>query len=154
MEVVTFRPESESNSSKAQALYCTLNNKAVDQAMPAVSLNGNIIERTNSPKYLGFHFDRMLTYKTQVESTQLRCKKVLSTLKAMAAKGMELRHLLLLYQCVMLRVLDCGLCLTTLSHSQSSLLKLERVQNEAMRVILGTTKGTSIKAMRCQLVLP
>ena len=34
----------------------------------------------------------MLTYKTQVESTKLRCKKGLSALKAMASKGIEQRH--------------------------------------------------------------
>ena len=75
------------NPSKAQALWCTLNNKPVGQAMPAVFFNGEVIERTNSLKYLRIHFDRMLTYKTQFESTRLRCKKGL--LKAMASKGIE-----------------------------------------------------------------
>ena len=64
--------ESEINPSKVQALWCTLSNKAVGQAMPAVSFNGEAIERTNSLRYLGIHFDRMLTYKTQVESTKTR----------------------------------------------------------------------------------
>ena len=144
--------ESEINPSKAQALWCTLNNKAVGQAMPAVSFNGEAIERTNSLRYLGIHFDRMLTYKTQVESTKLRCKKGLSALKAMASKGIEQRHLFLLYQSVILSVIDYGLGLTTLS--QSNLLKLDRVQNEAMRVILGTTKDTPIETMRYLLDLP
>ena len=67
--------ESEINLSKAQALWCTLNNKAVGQAMPAVSFNGKAIERTNSLRYPGIHYDRMLSYKTQIESTKLRCKK-------------------------------------------------------------------------------
>ena len=144
--------ESEINPSKAQALWCTLNNKVVGQAMPAVSFNGEAIERTNSLRYLGIHFDRMLTYKTQVESTKLRCKKGLSALKAMASKGIEQRHLFLLYQSVILSVIDYGLGLTTLS--QSNLLKLDRVQNEAMRVILGTTKDTPIETMRYLLDLP
>ena len=144
--------ESEINPSKAQALWCTLNNKAVGQAMPAVSFNGEAIERTNSLRYLGIHFDRMLTYKTQVESTKLRCKKGLSALKAMASKGIEQRHLFLLYQSVILSVIDYCLGLTTLS--QSNLLKLDRVQNEAMRVILETTKDTPIETMRYLLDLP
>ena len=116
--------------------------------MPAVSFNGEAIERTNSLRYLGIHFDRMLMYKTQVESTKLRCKKGLSALKAMASKGIERRHLFLLYQ----SVIDYGLGLTTLS--QSNLLKLDRVQNEAMTVILGTTKDTPIETMRYLLDLP
>ena len=144
--------ESEINPSKAQALWCTLNNKAVGQAMPAVSFNGEAIERTNSLRCLGIHFDRMLTYKTQVESTKLRWKKGLSALKAMASKGIEQRHLFLLYQSVILSVIDYGLGLTTLS--QSNLLKLDRVQNEAMRVILGTTKDTPIETMHYLLDLP
>ena len=120
--------------------------------MPAVSFNGEVIERTNSLRYLGIHFDRMLTYKTQVESTKLRCKKGLPTLKAMASKGIEQRHLFLLNQSVMLSVIDYGLGLTTLS--QSNLLKLDRVQNEAIRVILGTTKDTPVETMRYLLDLP
>ena len=49
-------------------------------------------------------------------------------------------------------VSDYGLGLTALS--QSNLLKLDRVQNEAMRVILGTTKDTPIEAMHYLLDLP
>ena len=49
-------------------------------------------------------------------------------------------------------LIDYGLGLTTLS--QSNLLKLDRVQNEAKRVILGTIKDTFIEAMRYLLNLP
>ena len=144
--------ESEINPSKAQALWCTLNNKAAGQAMPAVSFNGEVKTRTNSLRYLGIHFDRMFTYKTQVESTKLRCKKGLSALKAMVSKGIEQCHQFLLYQSVILSVIDYGLGLTTLS--QSNLLKLDRVQNEAMRDTLGTTKDTPIENMSYLLDLP
>ena len=63
--------ESEISRSKAQALYmwCNLNNKEVGQAMSAVSFRGEAIERTNSLRYLEIHFDRILMYKMQVEST-------------------------------------------------------------------------------------
>ena len=132
--------ESEINPSKAQAPWCTLNNKAVGQAMPAISFNGEVIERMNNLRYLGIHFDRMLTYKTQVESTKLRCKKGLNGLKVMASKGIEQRHLFLLYRSVILNVIDYGLGLTTLS--QSNLLKLNRVQNEAMTVIFWEKQRT------------
>ena len=43
--------ESEINPSKVQALWCILNNKAVGQAMPAVSFNGEVIKHTNSLRY-------------------------------------------------------------------------------------------------------
>ena len=38
--------------------------------------------------------------------------------------------------------------------AQTKLLKLDRVQNEAMRVILGTTKDTPTETMRFMLDLP
>ena len=53
---------------------------------------------------------------------------------------------------MILSVIDYGLGLTILS--QSNLLKLDRVQNKAMRVILGTTKDTPIETMRYLLDLP
>ena len=100
--------------------------------MPAFSFNGEVVERTGSLNCLWIHFDRMLEYKTQVESTKLMRKKGPPTLKAMATKGIEQRHLFLLYQSVILSVIDYSLGLTTLS--QSNLLKLDWVQNEAMTV--------------------
>ena len=114
--------------------------------MPAISFNGEAIEHTNNLRFLGIHFSTMLTYKKQVESTTFRCKKGLSALKIMAAKGTEQHHLLLLLnQNVILSVIDYGLGLTTLS--LYNLLKLDRVQNEAIRVILGTTKDKPTEAM-------
>ena len=49
-------------------------------------------------------------------------------------------------------VIDYGLSLITMA--QTDLLKLDRVQNEAMRVILGTTKDTPTETMRFMLDLP
>ena len=107
--------ESEIHPSKGQALRCNINNKAVGQTMSAVSFNGEVIARMNSPRYLGIHFDMILTYKTQVESTNLRCKKGLSMLKAISLKFIERPHLFLLYQRVIFSVIYYGLGLTTLS---------------------------------------
>ena len=91
-------------------------------------------------------------YRKHVETTALQCSKGLSVLKAIAAKGIEERHLFLLYQSVVLSVIDYGLGLTTMV--QTNLLKLDRVQNEAMRVILGTNKNTPIENTRFLLDLP
>ena len=70
----------------------------------------------------------------------------------MALKGIKQRHPFLLNQSVILSVIDFGLGLASLS--QPNLLKLDRVQNEVMSVILGTTKDTPIEAMRYLLDLP
>ena len=65
---------------------------------------------------------------------------------------MDQRHLFPLYHSVILSVIDYRLDLTT--PSQSNLLKLDRVQNEAMRVILRTTKDAPIEDTRYLLDLP
>ena len=70
----------------------------------------------------------------------------------MVVNGIEQRHLFLLYQSVVLSVTDYGPGLTTMS--QTNLLKLDRVQNEAMRVIPGTTKDTPTETTRFKLDLP
>ena len=97
--------------------------------------------------YLGFHFVRMLTCRKHAETTALKRKKDLSVLKAMAAKGRKERHLFLLYQSVVFSVTDYGPGLTTMA-LLTNLLKLDRVRNEAMPVILGTTKDTTSETRR------
>ena len=67
-------------------------------------------------------------------------------------KSSEIRHLFLLCPCVELSVTDYGLGLVTMV--QINLLNLDRVQNEAMRVILGTTKDTPTETMKFMLNLP
>ena len=49
-------------------------------------------------------------------------------------------------------VIDHGLGLTTMT--QTDLLKLDRVQNEAMRVMLGTTRDTPIETMIILVLSP
>ena len=67
----------------------------------------------------------------------------------MAEKGIEEHHFFLLYQSVMLCVTGYGLGLTLMT--QTPRLKLDRVQNEPMRVILGTTKGTLTETTKFML---
>ena len=70
----------------------------------------------------------------------------------MAGKGIEQRHLFLLYQSVTSSVTGYGLDLTTMA--QTNLLKRDRVQNEAMQVILGTTRDTPTETVKFMLDLP
>ena len=53
---------------------------------------------------------------------------------------------------MVLSVIDYGLGLTTIA--QTNLLTLDRVQGEAMRSILGTTKNTPTETMRFMLDFP
>ena len=84
-----FLHDLDLDPNKAQTVWCTLDNKAAGKAMPAVKFDEAVVEQTNHLRYLGVHFDRMLTYRQHVETTALKCRKGLSVLKAMAAKGIE-----------------------------------------------------------------
>ena len=59
----------------------------------------------------------------------------------MAIARISQNILAMLYQTLVLSVVEYGFCLFTLSKSQ--LDRLEVIQNEAMRAILGCTKDTS-----------
>ena len=80
--------------------------------MPVVTLDRAVVQRTNRLKYLEIHFHRMLTYGQPVETTAQKCNKGLSVLEAKATKGIEQRHLLLLYVTVVFSITDYGPGLT------------------------------------------
>ncbi|RUS78680.1 hypothetical protein EGW08_013568 [Elysia chlorotica] len=71
--------------------------------------------------------------------------------KMMASAHIQQNVLFVMFQLLILSVLDYGLgCLTL---SEANLLKLERLQNEAMRTVLGCTRDTHIICMRFLLDL-
>ena len=121
------------------------------ELMPAVTFEGGVVEQTNHLRYHLINWQKA-ALQTRCENTALKCKKGLSVLKAMAAKSTEQRHLFLLCQSEVLSVTEYGLSLAAMA--QTNLLKLDRVQNEAMRDILGTTKNTPTETMRFMLDLP
>ena len=57
--------------------------------MPVVTFDGAAAERTNHLRYLGIHFDRMLTYRQHVEATALQRMKGMSVPKAIVAESSQ-----------------------------------------------------------------
>ena len=131
---------------KASVLWCTLNNRAVKDDMPEVSIAGKVIKRDHSLRYLGIVFDRSLSGNEHVSRVVSKARKGLNALKVMACMNMPQRILLILYQTLVLSVVDYGFGLLTLSKTQ--LERLEVIQNQGMRTILGCTRDTSCEAMR------
>ena len=101
---------------------------------------------------IGVTFDRSLSGKDHITRVVTRARKGLTALKTMACNRMPQRILAMLYQTLVLSVIDYGLGLLTLSTSQ--LKRLETIQNEGMRTVLGCTQDTSCEAMRSLLDLP
>ena len=69
----------------------TLNSKAAKQAKPAASFSGKSQSARTASKIECpvIHFDRMLTYKTQVDSTKFQYTKRLFLLKTVGAEDIE-----------------------------------------------------------------
>ncbi len=63
------------NQEKATALWCSINNHAVNTVMPEVSISGETIKRVHSLRYLGFIFDRSLSDKEHFSKTIQRSRK-------------------------------------------------------------------------------
>ena len=120
--------------------------------MPTVSIQGKTLSREHSLKYLGITFDRSLSFNLHVTHTVNRARKGLVAVKTMAAAKMPQHILLVLFKSLVLSVIDYGLGLLTLSATQ--LQRLDVIQNESMRSILGCTRDTSAEAMRYRLDLP
>ncbi len=81
-----------------------------------------------------------------------RARKGLLAVKTMARAKMPQHILPVLFKSLVLSVIDYGLGLLTLSATQ--LQRLDVIQNEGMRSILGCTRDTSAEAMRYLLDLP
>ena len=120
--------------------------------MPTVSIGGKDIKREQTLRYLGVVFDRTLSGKDHITRVVSKARKGLTAVKTMAYANMPQRTLVILFQALVLTVIEYGLALVNLSDTQ--LKRLEVIQNEGMRAILGCTKDTSAAAMRYTLDLP
>ena len=103
------------HSGKAAALWCSLNNKAVKDEMPKVFIDGSEINRVHLLPYLGLLFDRTLSFSEHTTKTISKARKGLQTMRAVAAKGISQRILLLLYQTLVLSKIEYGFGLMTLA---------------------------------------
>ena len=108
-----------------------------------INICGDIVVKSNKIKLLGSWLDKSLSFKSHIN---IKCRTAMY----------NLQHI-----CNIRKVLSVGACKTLVhrlvtSHSdyvnalyyglpESDLKKLQRVQNAAARVIIGTTQGESIK---------
>ena len=122
--------------------------------MPVVTFDGAAAERTNHLRYLGIHFDRMLTYRQHVEATALQRMKGMSVPKAIVAESSQQWHF---SSCWITVWCSCSVIENRLGLIarilQKTLLNLDRVQNEEMRLLPGTNKDTATETMRFMLDL-
>ena len=119
-----------------------------------LSLNGVAIDWVDEFKYLGVVLDRNLRLTRHVEYVTARVRKRLDVMRILAhLSGVTARILKTFYVATVRSVLEYGAHVFGLM-SRNSIERLSRLQNAAMRVILGAPKGTGNDAMRSEIDLP
>ena len=78
--------------------------------MPDVSIADKAIKRDHVLRYLGIIFDRSLSGKDHISRAVQRLRKGLSALKTMAGAKMPQKVLLILYQALVVSVIEYGRC--------------------------------------------
>ena len=106
--------------------------------MPAVTLRWTCSRTNKSPERPRRPLQHNADPQTTHGNNSTEVLEMPVSPEGYGCKGHRTSHLCLLYQSVVLSVIDYGLGLTTMP--QTNLLKLDRVQNEAITVILGTTQ--------------
>ena len=115
---------------------------------PPIIINGTPIEEVTDFKYLGIHFDRTLTWAKHVNSIEAKARRRLNLLKVLTNKkfGADARIMKNIYLAIIRPIMEYG-APVIISASQTTILKLERVQREALRIILGAHRTTPISSM-------
>ena len=114
--------------------------------MSDVTISAHVINRESFLRCLSLIFDRMLKGREHISRLLMKAIKGLNVVKLMARDRMLQRILCLLFDMFVLSQVYYGFGLLTLSKMQ--LNRLNVIQNEGMRAILGCTKDTSAATMR------
>ena len=123
---------------------------------PIVRLANRVLEYKKEKKLLGLILDSpTLTWKCHINNLKTNCCRRLDVMKAIAstnwgASGTVLRQFYLLY---IQSKLDYGAIVYS-SASESTLQKLEIIQNSAMRMILGARRSSPLLSLQAESHIP
>ena len=112
-----------------------------------IFLDGEMLKQTNSVKYLGVHTDRNLGWNAHVHVISRRVYPRLKLLNRVS-KYLSWKVLRTIYKQTILPVMDYG-CIVWGDCGKQNALHLERLQNQAMRIILRANRKTSTVHNSC-----
>ena len=106
------------------------------------------LQHTDSTTYLGVTFDKRQTWRNHINSTEAKARRKLALLRKLAGTQWGAAETVLknVYIGAIRPHLEYG-STTFTSASKSTLYMLDKVQNQAMRLITGAMKSTPIKVM-------
>ena len=142
------------NPSKTKAM-CFTKKRVLDQ-LPTLKLQHTDIEWVKTFKYLGLTFDApTLTWKEHIEETCRQGLQRVNILKALTGTtwGADRDLLLKVYKTYIRPKLTYGI-IAVASAAESRLNALNRIQNAALRVILGAKRSSPIVALQIEANVP
>lgn len=120
-----------------------------------LKINNSALELVDSYKYLGLWLDRSLRWGRHVNEVVRKSQKYLNILKVLAGTswGIHPKHLRRIYIAIVRSRIDYS-CFIYDNSASSHLYKLQKVQNQALRIIGGFIKSTPIHTMESELCIP
>lgn len=120
-----------------------------------LSINKTAINASENIRYLGIWMDRSLRWSRHINAVFEKTQRYLNVLKVLAGSnwGVHPKHLRRLYISLIRSRLDFG-CFLYDNSAKCHTLKLDKVQNQALRIIGGFIKSTPLHVMESEVSIP
>lgn len=121
----------------------------------SIKINNNELLIVDTFKYLGLWLDRSLRWSKHVNETLEKAMKFINLIRVLVGPGWGLhpKHVRTLFISLIRSRLDYA-CFLYNNSAKTHLTKLDRLQNQALRIIGGYIKSTPIHVMECELYIP
>lgn len=127
---------------------CVLFNRRGERGIPNLTLYNQPIPVKNEIKFLGLIYDNRLTWSSHIKKLKNECRSPLTLLKHLSHLdwGADKKTLTKLYQSLIQSKLNYGCEIFSANAKVTE--ALNKIQNEALRIISGAFKSSPIKSMQ------
>ena len=116
---------------------------------PLVQLDGVSIPTVTSFKFLGVTFDSKLNWKQHIDTIYNKCSRLLPLFYRLTrpTAAPSIKALLIIYKSLVRSIIDYGLIVYSTA-AKTNIVKLDRIQNSFLRIILGSLPSTPIAQLQ------
>ena len=153
IEIWSTKNGLEFSAEKSAFMIFSRNRRIAPSILP--KLNNSIIPLVPHFKFLGVVLDSQLSMNHHVKHIQTKCKRRLNLFRCITGTpaGADRSTLLRLYKAIVLPIIEYG-SIVYAGGKQSSLVKLEAVQNNFIRLSLGVMKTSPIPSLQVEANIP
>ena len=142
-------------ASKSSCVVFTQSSRPMPRLSHPLCVNNEAIPENKHHSFLGITLDSRLTYRLHTTQVKAKGQKRLNILRALSATqwGGDRKTLLLLYKSLVRSVLEYNSCIFT-HIAPSNQIRLETVQNTALRIVTGAFRTTPINSLLTEVNIP